>query len=461
MAMDTLFKDLIYAARGLRKNLGFTVVATVTIALGIGACTAIFSVVNAVLLRPLPYANAQRLVLLWGELRARNVKDWPFAPPDFRDLRQQSTAIFEDIAGLIPAGRAPIAEAGGEPEQIRVGGGTPNLFRVLGARIASAAISPKTMRRRRCRSQAGQPAAAAAPGHRDHQPRVLDPPLRRRPGGHRQGRRSRRRPRADRRRARAGLRNPLSASRQRRAHAGDVDGGADQLRDGQPQQRRLSRHRPAEAGRECRAGTAPGRPRRRRPPPAFPDQADRRAVLPRDPDVRRPGRRRPAGDSVADGRGRFRAADRMRQRRQPAGRARLRAQPRARRPRRDRRQPRTARAPDAGREPGDRRTRHRAWAAARALRYPVAARARTQGSAAARRCRDGSRGPDLCGDRRRGDRDGLRHHPGAARLAHRRDGGPALGRRPLRRTARRPQAAKRRRGHRGRPVVHSARSAPG
>src|SRR6266852_573582 len=89
--MDTLLKDLTYAARGLRKNLGFAVVATITIALGIGACTAIFSVVNAVLLRPLPYADAQRLVVLWGELRARNVKDWPFAPPDFRDLKQQST----------------------------------------------------------------------------------------------------------------------------------------------------------------------------------------------------------------------------------------------------------------------------------------------------------------------------------------------------------------------------------
>src|SRR6476660_8783455 len=113
--MDTLFKVLTYAARGLRKNLGFATVAIITIALGIGACTAIFSVVNAVLLRPLPYADAPRLVLIWG------------------DLQQQSTDVFDEIAGMIPAGRVPLGAAGGEPEQIRVGGATPNLFRVLGA----------------------------------------------------------------------------------------------------------------------------------------------------------------------------------------------------------------------------------------------------------------------------------------------------------------------------------------
>jgi len=133
--MDTLLKDLTYAGRGLRKNLGFAAVATLTIALGIGACTAIFSVVNAVLLRPLPYSNAQRLVIVWGELRARNVHDWPFAPPDFRDLRLQSTSTFEDFAGVTPAGRTPISETSGEPEQIRVAGATSNLFRLLGARI--------------------------------------------------------------------------------------------------------------------------------------------------------------------------------------------------------------------------------------------------------------------------------------------------------------------------------------
>jgi predicted permease len=133
--MDTFVKDLLYAARGLRKNLGFATVATATIALGIGACTSIFSVVNAVLLRPLPYADADRLVYLWGELRARNVKDWPFSPPDYRDLRLESTAVFDDVAGVIPAFRTPLSDGGGEPEQIRVSAVTPNVFRLLGGRI--------------------------------------------------------------------------------------------------------------------------------------------------------------------------------------------------------------------------------------------------------------------------------------------------------------------------------------
>jgi predicted permease len=133
--METLSKDLVYALRGLRKNVGFATVAMITIALGIAACTAIFSVVNAVLLRPLPYADAQRLVIVWGELRARNVHDWPFAPPDFRDLKQQTGDVFEDLAGLIPAGRTPVGGRGGDPEQIRVGGATPNLFKVLNARV--------------------------------------------------------------------------------------------------------------------------------------------------------------------------------------------------------------------------------------------------------------------------------------------------------------------------------------
>jgi hypothetical protein len=158
--MDTLLKDLVYALRGLRKNLGFATVATITIALGLAACTAIFSVVNAVLLRPLPYADAQRLAIVWGELRARNVKDWPFAPPDFRDLKQQSTDIFEDLAGFVPAGRTPIGGRGGDPEQIRVGGATTNLFKLLRARI----IAGRDFTDEDATPQVQPPPGQAAPG---------------------------------------------------------------------------------------------------------------------------------------------------------------------------------------------------------------------------------------------------------------------------------------------------------
>jgi len=133
--MEAFLTDLAYAARGLRKHPGFAAVATITIALGIGACTAIFSVVNAVLLRPLPYSDPQRLVLVWGELRARHVNDWSFSPPDFRDLQLQTRATFEGVAAVTAAGRAALSEETGEPETIRVGGVTQNLFRVLGARI--------------------------------------------------------------------------------------------------------------------------------------------------------------------------------------------------------------------------------------------------------------------------------------------------------------------------------------
>jgi len=132
--MDSLLKDVAYALRTLRRNLGFTLTATATIALGIGACTAIFSIVNGVLLRPLPYSDPNRLVLIWTELRARKVMDFPFPIPDVKDLRTEAKS-FDGVAGLFPPGRAPIGGDGTEPEQIRVQGATPNLLPLLGARM--------------------------------------------------------------------------------------------------------------------------------------------------------------------------------------------------------------------------------------------------------------------------------------------------------------------------------------
>jgi putative ABC transport system permease protein len=125
-------------------------------------------------------------VTVWGELRNRNVRDWPFSPPDYRDLRQQSTELFEDMAGFIPAGRTPISDTGAEPEQIRVGGATPNFFRVLGARVQLGRdFIDDDARRSRSRrpgtAGAGRRRSAAAARHRDHQPLALDAALRRRP----------------------------------------------------------------------------------------------------------------------------------------------------------------------------------------------------------------------------------------------------------------------------------------
>jgi predicted permease len=133
--METLLRDLAYAWRTLTKTPAFTLTSAVTIALGIGACTAVFSVVNGVLLRPLPYADPDRLVLVWSELRTRNVNDFPFSIPDVRDLRDSATT-FEGFAGVTAPGRTAVSGDSGEPEQIRSAGATTNLFHVLGVRMA-------------------------------------------------------------------------------------------------------------------------------------------------------------------------------------------------------------------------------------------------------------------------------------------------------------------------------------
>src|SRR2546423_3624935 len=101
-----LYKDFVFAVRSLRKTPAFFATAVLTIALGIGASTAIFSVVSAVLLRPLPYSEPQRLAIIWGDLRARNVVDWPFSGPDFDDLRRNAS-LFDGIAG-VATGRAVV-----------------------------------------------------------------------------------------------------------------------------------------------------------------------------------------------------------------------------------------------------------------------------------------------------------------------------------------------------------------
>ncbi len=129
------FKDLAYAARTLRNSPVFAVTAAVTLALGVGASTAIFSVTNAVLLRPLPYAHPDRLVVACGDMRKRNVKDFPFSNADFFDLRNGTKTMFEDFAGVF-TGRGSLPREDGTPEEVRFATVTPNFFRMLGGRVA-------------------------------------------------------------------------------------------------------------------------------------------------------------------------------------------------------------------------------------------------------------------------------------------------------------------------------------
>ena len=96
--MRTLWQDVRYGARALWKSPAFTLVAVLAVALGVGANTAIFSVVNTVLLRALPYENSERLVALYTGRDAAAAPSGPLSYPDLLDYRGQTRA-FEYVAG--------------------------------------------------------------------------------------------------------------------------------------------------------------------------------------------------------------------------------------------------------------------------------------------------------------------------------------------------------------------------
>ena len=121
--------DVRYALRSLLRNPGFATVTVVTIALGIGVNTAIFSVVRSVLLAPLPYDDPESIVLVWGEMRNRDVNHFPASPPDLEDYRSMSDG-FEQLAGVF---YAPQSITGGEePQQVQVGTVTSGFFEIFG-----------------------------------------------------------------------------------------------------------------------------------------------------------------------------------------------------------------------------------------------------------------------------------------------------------------------------------------
>jgi predicted permease len=135
MLFDTFAQDLRYTVRILRKSPGFTIVAVLTLALGIGATTAMFSVVNSVLLRPLPYAHPDGLVEVGLDLPGINQFNWPLSPEDYFTFREQNRT-FQDI-GLYYTGfgaslYSVSVTGSGQPEHVPALGVTEEVLPILG-----------------------------------------------------------------------------------------------------------------------------------------------------------------------------------------------------------------------------------------------------------------------------------------------------------------------------------------
>ena len=128
--MNSLFQDIRYALRSLLQRPGFTLIAVITLALGIGASTAIFSVVHAVLLRSLPYGSADRLVMVWEDRhRVGGKATNTINLGNFFDWKEQNHT-FEDMAAFFDMSAKLTGD--GEPEEVPSEIATPNLFSVLG-----------------------------------------------------------------------------------------------------------------------------------------------------------------------------------------------------------------------------------------------------------------------------------------------------------------------------------------
>ena len=129
MIMDSIIRDIRYGTRNLLKQRGFTWIAVLTIALGVGATTAIFSVVNGVLLKALPFPESQQLIAL--SETSKEVPVMTVSYPNYLDWRAQQTTL-ENLAALMPAGG--ILTGGGEPERITGRFVTASFFPTLGVK---------------------------------------------------------------------------------------------------------------------------------------------------------------------------------------------------------------------------------------------------------------------------------------------------------------------------------------
>jgi putative ABC transport system permease protein len=131
--VETTMQDIRFAWRGLRRSPGFAAVAILTLALGIGANTAIFSVVRAMLIAPLPFPESSRLVFVWADMTSSGYPRAPLSGPELNDLRDRCTRFTG--FGAIWATTAALT-GDGDPEQLRIALVTTDFFRVLGADAA-------------------------------------------------------------------------------------------------------------------------------------------------------------------------------------------------------------------------------------------------------------------------------------------------------------------------------------
>jgi len=127
--METLFRDVRYGLRMLRQKPAFTLVAVLTLALGVGANTAIFSIVNAVLLRALPYRESHRLVKIYANDPGVGLRDVFFSVPELDDLRNRA-GVFEEVAAI--GGGSVNLTGAKQPERLEFIVTTPNYFSMLG-----------------------------------------------------------------------------------------------------------------------------------------------------------------------------------------------------------------------------------------------------------------------------------------------------------------------------------------
>src|SRR5687768_951628 len=126
--MQKLLQDLRYAVRTMVKRPGFTLIAIMTLALGIGGSTAIFTVVDAALLRGLPYKSPERLYHLWESTPQKEFSQREFSYPDYQDYQQNQ--VLEGLAAY--TGGGGIMSGRGEPERVFAPAASANFFSVLG-----------------------------------------------------------------------------------------------------------------------------------------------------------------------------------------------------------------------------------------------------------------------------------------------------------------------------------------